>query len=56
MCEISRRNFFRKSALGGMLVMVPTLSHFDQVQASAFHKPADINNLTDIEIFDYLKE
>ena len=29
--------------------MVPTLSHFDQVQASTFHKPADINNLTDIE-------
>ena len=49
MCELSRRSFFRKSAIGGMLVMVPTLSLFDQVQASAFHKPVDMNNLTDIE-------
>ncbi len=49
MCELLRRSLLKKVALGGMVVAVPSLSIFDQVQAAAFNKPVDINNLSDIE-------
>ena len=39
----------RRSFLCGILLTIPTISLFDQVQASSFHIPADINNLTELE-------
>ena len=39
----------RRSFLCGMLLTIPTISLFDQVQASPFHIPSDIDNLTELE-------
>ena len=36
----------RRSFLCGILLIIPTI---DQVQASSFHIPSDIDNLTEIE-------
>lgn len=39
----------RRSFLCGMLLTIPTISLFDQVQASPFHMPSNIDNLTELE-------
>ena len=44
MIPIKRRKF-----LCGILLTIPAFSLLDQVQASSFHIPADINNLTELE-------
>ena len=39
----------RRSFLCGILLTIPTISLIDQVQASSFHIPSDIDNLTELE-------
>ena len=49
MSEITRRSLFSKVALGSVMVAVPSLSMLSEVEAAAFNKAVDINNMTDLE-------
>ena len=39
----------RRRLLCGMILAIPAIAFLEQVQASPFHIPSDIDNLTDIE-------
>ena len=38
-----------KVALGSVMVAVPSLSMLSEVEAAAFNKAVDLNNMTDLE-------
>ena len=49
MSELTRRGFFKTTVLGGVAVALPAFSGFSQLEAAAFNKAVDINNMTDLE-------
>ena len=49
MSELTRRSLFSKVALGSVMVAVPSLSMLSEVEAAAFNKAVDLNNMTDLE-------
>ena len=48
-CESTRRSFIKTAALGSVAVALPAFSGFDQLEAAAFNKAIDENNMTDVE-------
>ena len=49
MSELTRRSLISKVALGSVMVAVPSLSMLSEVEAAAFNKAVDLNNMTDLE-------
>jgi len=46
----TRRTFLHKTALAGLaLPFIPTVSFIDRAHGAVFHKPKDLENLTDLE-------
>ena len=46
----TRRTFLHKTALAGLaLPFIPAVSFIDRAHGAVFHKPKDLENLTDLE-------
>ena len=46
----TRRTFLHKTALAGLaLPFIPAVSFIDKAHGAVFHKPKDLENLTDLE-------
>lgn len=48
-CESTRRNFIKTAALGSVAVALPSFLGSNQLEAAAFNKAIDENNMTDVE-------